>query len=99
VRQPSPVVLTARRDLARRSSGPTRVEASILARLLGIRLLRIEASVAVIPAAVAPARTDLHGSPVPPPRRAAAPGAGLADAIRSIEEGAQLLAEARRNGA
>lgn len=85
------------------------VEASILARLLGIRLLKLDATVLIGPADVtasSPVRTGLRArkpprrSEVPPaPSAAAVVGRGLADAVRSINEGAELLAEARRNGA
>ncbi len=77
-----------------------------MARLLGIRLLTLDATVALVPADVT-ARTSPRGAspagtpPRPagiPPAQARATGRGLADAVRSINEGAELLAEARRNG-
>ncbi len=49
------------------------------------------ASIRGLPAGESPRR---HG---PPPSRPVA-GGGLADAVKSINEGAELLAEARRNG-
>jgi hypothetical protein len=83
-----------------------RVEASIIARLLGIRLLKLNATVLVVPSEVKPVRADpgpsfvlrtaappSQSGPVSPSRQK------LADAVRSINEGAELLAEARRNGA
>jgi hypothetical protein len=91
---------------ARRPSDGVLVEASIVARLLGIRLLTLDATVALVPADVT-ARTSSRGVPPArmPPRPAGVPpappgatGRGLADAVRSINEGAELLAEARRNG-
>jgi hypothetical protein len=91
---------------ARRPSDGLLVEASIVARLLGIRLLTLDATVALVPAE-GTARTPSRGaSPAgTPPRPASVPpaqpgatGRGLADAVRSINEGAELLAQARRNG-
>ena len=77
-----------------------------MARLLGIRLLTLDATVALVPAnvtartssrGVSPARTPPRPASVPP-TRSGATGRGLADAVRTINEGAELLAEARRNG-
>jgi hypothetical protein len=91
---------------AGRPSDGLLVEASIVARLLGIRLLTLDATVALVPADVTP-RTSSRGAspagtpprpPSVPPARSGATGRGLADAVRSINEGAELLAEARRNG-
>jgi hypothetical protein len=91
---------------ARRPSDGLLVEASIVARLLGIRLLTLDATVALVPAdvtartssrAVSPAGTPPRPASVPPAQPGAT-GRGLADAVRSINEGAELLAEARRNG-
>jgi hypothetical protein len=82
------------------------VQASILARLLGIRLLRLDATVVLVPADVptpssappaSPARTSARSSGVPPARSGAI-GRGLAEAVRSINAGAATLLEARRNG-
>jgi hypothetical protein len=83
------------------------VEASILARVLGIRLLTLEATVVFVPAEVAAPSSAPHDSPARisqrsaglPPARSGAVGRGLADAVRNINEGAELLAEVRRNGA
>src|SRR6185295_10575455 len=70
----------------RRSSGVV-VEASVLARLLGIRLLRLDATVLVVPADArspsSPARVSQARSDPPRGR--------LAQAVRSIGEGAELL--------
>jgi hypothetical protein len=93
-------------DRGRRLSEGVLVDASIRARLLGIRLLTIDATVVLAQAdvtALSPAADD------PPPRtsvrsarisrnRSAATGHGLAEAVRSINEGVELLAEARRDG-
>jgi hypothetical protein len=75
-----------------RLSEGTLVEASVVARVLGIRLLTVDAIVVLSPAA--PARATPVAGPAPPASRPA--GRGLARAVRSIEEGAQLLEEARR---
>jgi hypothetical protein len=82
------------------------IEASILARLLRIRLLTLEATVVVVPADVtahwsAPPDVQGHASARPagtsPPARSEAGGRrGLAEAVRTIDEGAAILAEARR---
>jgi hypothetical protein len=81
------------------------VEASVRARVLGIPLLKIDALVAIVPASptvvppisrvpsVEPMSSTGNGS-----RRLEAPGSALAEAIRSVDEAAELLAEARRNG-
>ena len=86
--------LTAVRARRSRRSDGVLVEASILARLLGIKLLTLDATVLVVPADLdAPSPAPL---PAPPPRRPPA-GTGLAHAVRSLIEGAELLAEARRD--
>jgi hypothetical protein len=71
------------------------VEASVLARLLGIRLLTLHATVLLTPADVRPppyARSFSGGSR---PLRAGGGGRRLADAVRNIDEGAAILDEAR----
>jgi hypothetical protein len=83
------------------------VDARILARVLGIRLLTLDARVILLPADVktpssAPAvprrpRTSVRSASVVP-RDSGAIGHGLADAVRAINEGAAILAEARSNG-
>ena len=83
------------------------VEASVRARLLGIRLLTLEANVVIAPAEVtvpwAGSNDPSHRSPERsssvPPARSGAIGGGLAEAVRSIDEGAALLAEARNGSA
>jgi hypothetical protein len=86
----SPLSLEAVPDRRRRVSDGVLVEASILARLLGLRLLTLDVTLVLVPADVS-APSTVPARPVP--------GRGLADAVRSISEGAELLAEARRNGA
>lgn len=88
----------------RRLAEGFRVEASILARLMGMKLLKLDATVVVSPSGirqVAGSSPDLVIRPTsrPPRTLPVAPGATLADAVRNLKEGAELLAEARRNGA
>jgi hypothetical protein len=90
--------------MRRHASEGIRIEASILARLLRIKLLKLDASILVFPTEVTPpppAPPDLvvRTSPLPKVEPAASADNGrrtLADAVRSIHEGAELLAEARR---
>jgi hypothetical protein len=82
------------------------VEASILGRLLGLRLLKLDMTVVIVPSRVAtsqPPRRHPPARPLPPVPGAARPrslpaGRGLAEAVRTLDEGAELLAEARRDG-
>ena len=82
----APVAVTAAVDPRRRLSEGGLVQASVRARLLGIPLLRLDATIALMPAALTPS------SP------AVAAGNGLAEAVRSINEGAEILAQVRRDG-
>ena len=81
----TPVALTAV-DPNRRLSEGALAQASVRARLLGIRLLRLDATVVLMPAAITA------------PSSALAAGNGLAEAVRSINDGAEVLAQMRRNG-
>jgi hypothetical protein len=81
---PAPVALTAVPDRSRRLSEGALVQASVRARLLGIPLLRLDATVVLMPAA-----TTISSSAV-------ATGDDLADAVRSINDGAKVLAQVRR---
>ena len=100
----APVALTAAVDPSRHLSEGALVQASIRARLLGIPLLRLDATVVLMPAETAapfstphkPARTRSAGVSL---THSAAAGHGLAEAVRSINEGAEVLAQVRRNGA
>jgi hypothetical protein len=83
---PDAVALTAAIDPRRRLSDGALVQASIRARLLGIPLLRLDTTVALMPAAITASSSAL------------AAGNGLADAVRSINDGAEVLAQVRRNG-
>lgn len=90
-------MLAAVADRRRRLSDGVLVDASIRARLLGLQLLTIDATVVLTPAEVTAPSSAVHD----PPRRTSGRSSRhtLAEAVRSIDEGAQLLAEARRNGA
>jgi hypothetical protein len=78
--------LIAAVDPSRRLSEGALVQASVRARLLKIPLLRLDATVVLMPAAVTTPSTAL------------AAGDGLAEAVRSINDGAEMLAQVRRNG-
>jgi hypothetical protein len=84
---PAGVAMTAAVDPSRRLSEGALVQASVRARLLGVPLLRLDATIALVPAAItAPAASSLTATN------------GLAEAVRSINEGAEVLAQVRRNG-
>jgi hypothetical protein len=82
----APVALTASVDRSRRLSEGGLVQASVRARLLGIPLLRLDATVVLMPAAITTSSS------------AFATGNGLAEAVRSINDGAEVLDQLRRNG-
>jgi hypothetical protein len=96
--------LTAAPVHGRRLSEGALVEASVRARVLGIPLLRLEATVALVPAEFATPSPATRGPPARPSARssgarpAGSANGGLAEAVRSINEGAAVLAEVRRNG-
>jgi len=79
------------------------VEARLRGRVLGVPLLKIDALVAIVPAnptsapstprAPLPERTVTSGNR---PRRLETPGSALAEAVRSIDQAAELLGEARK---
>ena len=93
-------------DRSRRGGDATLVAASIAARLLGVRILTVDAKVALVPAElrVTPPPVGRRAADTParpsPDRRAPADSSGhrLADAVRTLDEGARLLAETRRGG-
>lgn len=105
-------MLTAVPDPTRRLADGVLVDACLRARVLGFRLLTIEAAVVLVPAAVAPASSGDARPQRPPARSFRAPlprwsgpppgrrptGHALADARRSLIEGAELLAGASRDG-
>jgi hypothetical protein len=82
----APVALTATVDPSRRLSEGALVQTSVRARLLGIPLLRLDATVVLMPTAITTRSPPL------------AAGDGLAEAVRSINDGAEMLAQVRRNG-
>jgi len=82
-RSTAPVALTAAVDPSRRLSEGALVQASVRARLLGIPLLRLDATVALMPAAITTPSSSLVA------------GEGLAEAVRSINDGAEMLAQVR----
>jgi hypothetical protein len=93
------VALDLTPDGRRRLSEGALVEASVVARLLGVRLLRLHATVALAPAEVRPAPGPVRDVTLTAPRRRpGAPGRRLPDAVRSIDEAAEILARTRRNG-
>lgn len=101
----APVAVTATPDGRKRLSEGIVVEASVLVRLLRIRLLRLDAEVVIVPAEVTAPPSLSSGSRQPParsagvaPPRSRPTGGRLAEAVRCIDEGAALLAEARRGG-
>ena len=98
-----PVVLNAVPARQRRLSDGVLLEASVLGRVLGVRILTLRATIVLAPASVTAAAADhdkpsgvdaRHSRPAPTRRRAG--GRELAEAVRRIDEGAELLAEARR---
>jgi hypothetical protein len=103
----APMALRATPDRRRSLSDGVLVDASIHARLLGLRLLTIDATIVLVPAdvrpaspaALPPAEHKGQRSAAPTPRRSVAAGPRLAQAVRSINEAAAVLAETRRDGA
>jgi hypothetical protein len=85
VTAPARVGLSAAVDPSRRLSEGALVQASVRARLLGLPLLRLDATIALMPAAITT------------PSSPSAAGNGLAEAVRSLNDGAEVLAEVRRN--
>ena len=79
----APLVLTEI-DRGRRLSEGGLIQASVHARLFGFRLLRLDATVALIPATIGASSSG------------AATGNGLAEAVRRINEGEEVLAQVRR---
>jgi hypothetical protein len=80
-KSPRPVALTAAVDRSRRLSEGGLVQASVRARLLGLPLLRLDATVVLMPAAIGTSSS------------ARAEGSDLTDAVRRINDGAKVLAQ------
>jgi len=102
--------LRARPDPRRRPSDGVVAEASIVARLLRLQLLTLDATVVVSPAIVSsptprpagrpPVRAPLNGSArTPLPAPAAPVGRRLTEAARTLDASAATLAAARRAAA
>jgi hypothetical protein len=93
-------------DRTRRLAEGALVQASVRARVLGLPLLRLDATLVLAPAEISAARSAALELERRRSGRSSAflmtdaGGHGLAEAVRSINEGAQLLAEVRgRDGA
>lgn len=77
------------------------VEARLRGRVLGVPLLKIDALVAIVPANSTPVPSTPRaplGEPTSSrnrPRKLDTPGSALAEAVRSIDQAAELVAEAR----
>lgn len=79
----------------------------MVARVLGVRLLKLDATVVLAPADVAVPAPGVHRPTALAPARSTAAtrtlpapvGRGLAQAVRTLDEGAKLLAEAQRDSA
>lgn len=77
-----------------------------MGRLLGVRILTLDTTVVLVPADVSGSSSAPHHVPPHPSARSSAvpstrsdpAGQGLAKAMQSINEGAEILAAARRNG-
>jgi hypothetical protein len=101
-----PVVLEVAPDRRRRLSDGALVEASIAARLLGMRILTLDATVALVPADVTAATPVVQDRAAHEPPRSSgnsrghpgSVGQGLAGAVRNLDEGARLLAAVRHDG-
>jgi hypothetical protein len=90
-------VLTVAPDRRRRLAQGALVEASIVARVLGLRLLTLKATIVLAPADMTTPSAVRAGerrslSRVPGRRVG---GRGLADAVRNLDEGAKQLQKAR----
>jgi hypothetical protein len=100
------VGMTAVPDPRKRLSDGVLVEACIRARVIGIPLLKIEASIVLAPAGLtAPTSAPRDRSIGSAARsfgaistRPKVPGQRLTEAVRTLNEGVELLTDARRNG-
>ena len=101
----APVMLAAAPDHRKTPARGTLIKGSIRARVLGVQLLTLDATLVLVPTDVsAPpsvAADQLQRTSGPTSSGAArtiAVGPGLDEAVRSISEGAALLAQSRRSG-
>jgi hypothetical protein len=88
-------------DPKKRLSDGVLVDACIRARLLGIPLLKIEASIVLAPAGLTgppPAGSSRPVRAASPPSRLRESRERLSEAVRTINQGAEILADARSNG-
>jgi hypothetical protein len=112
----TPGAVTATPDPRRSLTDGILVQASVLARVLGVRLLTLDTTVVLMPADIQVSSPVGHDGPGSAwgrrqtarttarparaaPTRAGAGRHGLADAVRSINEGAAALAMTRDDGA
>ena len=84
VKESAPLLLAAV-DRSKRLSEGGLIQASVRGRLLGIPLLRLDATVALLPATIGA------------PSSGAARDGSLAEAVRRINEGEEVLAQVRRD--
>jgi hypothetical protein len=96
--------VAVRPDRTRRLADGALVQASVRARLLGLPLLRLDATIMLAPAEITAPSAALEPARRMNARSSSVPTTdtewhGLAEAVRSINEGAQLLADVRRDGA
>jgi hypothetical protein len=86
----------------KRLSEGSLVEAHVEGRVLGLRLLKIDALVALVPASPAAFEADglvQSGRSMSAVRNGSVvPGSALAEAVRTLDEATVLLADDRRNG-
>jgi hypothetical protein len=89
-------------DRGKRLSEGTLVKAHVEGRVLGLRLLKIDALVALVPASPPEPASDAWLEPgrsiSSVGNGSAVPGSALAEAVRTLDEAAVLLADDRRNG-
>ena len=84
--EPSRPVVLGRAHRVRRLSEGTLVQGSIRARLLGLPLLRLDATIMLVPSAVEQ------------PSLRVTDGNDLVEAVRTINDGANVLAQVRQDG-
>lgn len=104
--RPKALPLAAVPDPRKHLSDGVLLEGCLRARLIGVPILKVEATIVLAPAGLTTphsVRRDLPiWSPAQSSRLASAgsrlPGQRLAEAVRRLNEAAELLAEARRNG-
>jgi hypothetical protein len=84
----TPAALTTPVGRGSRLSEGALVQGSVRARLLGIPLLRLDATVVLAPATITTSASV----------RSRSEKNSLAEAVRNINDGAEILAQVRRNG-